>query len=219
MAAFIRLLMYWLFFSDSFVKQKFNSKSYIQTCLLVGSISLWITTEISLGYYPNSWHPRLSTETWLILGEGYWPLVSPQVVLLVCLMAISSCREPAMSPHEPYPFPASKWFFPHFIPLSRGLFGFKLRILVWNDQKKKGLSSWRNKWLDNIKQQTEAHGVFLSYTDSSQSMWQGRIHQQLKTDLGFQQGREFDKHANKGWKWQVTGQGTVLLRMRQLLIV
>lgn len=32
-----------------------------------------------------------------------------------------------------YPFPASKWFFPHFIPLSRGLFGFKLRILVCTD--------------------------------------------------------------------------------------
>ena len=102
-----------------------------------------------------------------------------------------------MSPHEPYPFPASKWFFPNFIPLSRGLFGFKLRILVWNDQNKKGLSSWRNKWLDNIRQQTEAHGAFLSYTDSSQSLWQGRIHQQLKTDLGFQPGIEFDKDANR----------------------
>lgn len=56
----------------------------------------------------------LSTQV-RIPSDGF----STQTVFMGLLSRLSWC-----------PFPAGKWFFPNFIPLSRGLFGFKLRILV-----------------------------------------------------------------------------------------
>lgn len=56
----------------------------------------------------------LSTQV-RIPSDGF----STQTVFMGLLSSLSWC-----------PFPAGKRFFPNFIPLSRGLFGFKLRILV-----------------------------------------------------------------------------------------